>query len=195
MAVVIESEYAESENVQDVGTHLELKATLALAIGDNATAAAVGREAVERLLVSMGARNDTVRHTFGVALEAELRRGQVERAAEVLQLVAGQPVGLVPPLLHGLIARYQARIAAARGEHDSVEAGYVEAERIFEELAYPHHLAEVQLDHATWLRDRGDHAAAVPLAAAAAETFTRLGAAPKLAEVDDLRRTLAAVLT
>ena len=195
LAVVIESEYAESENVQDVGTHLELKATLALAIGDNATAAAVGREAVERLLDSMGARNDTVRYTFGVALEAELRRGQVEQAAEVLELVAGQPVGLVPPLLHGLIARYRARIAAARGEHDSVEAEYVESERIFEELAYPHHLAEVQLDHATWLRDRGDHAAAVPLAAAAAETFTRLGAAPKLAEVDELRRTLAAVLT
>ncbi|MGI8681066.1 MAG: hypothetical protein ACR2JO_02805 [Mycobacteriales bacterium] len=99
-----------------------------------------------------------------------------------MAIVADRPLGHVPPYLRAQHARYRARLDAARGEHDEVEAGFTTTEDILAELGYPYWLARTRLDHAVWLTERGQPDSAALLAEQAAEVFAQLGAAPALTQ-------------
>lgn len=83
-------------------------------------------------------------------------------------------------------ARYRARLDAAQGHQQQVEAGFTTAEDILGELGYPYWRARTRLDHAHWLLQQGQPAAAALLAEQAAEVFAQLGAAPALTQASRL---------
>jgi ATP/maltotriose-dependent transcriptional regulator MalT len=88
-------------------------------------------------------------------------------------------------------ARYEAKLAASRGEHERVEASFAAAEAAFRKLEMPFPLAEVQLEHAEWLTEQGRAGDASTLRAEARATFERLGARPSLDRLDRLDREAA----
>ena len=83
-------------------------------------------------------------------------------------------------------------LAAARGEHDVVEAHLTDAVARFRALGYPYWLARAQTDLAAWLHDQNRASEASPLCEEAVATLERLGAAPVLAQA---RALLAAAPT
>jgi hypothetical protein len=63
------------------------------------------------------------------------------------------------------------------GESANVKADFQTAVTKLRQFGAPFYLARTLLDYAEWLDDRGDVAAAMPLAAEALDLFTGLGAA------------------
>jgi hypothetical protein len=76
------------------------------------------------------------------------------------------------------IVRFRARLDAANGSDDSVDAGFRQAENLYRERSLVFLLATTQLEHAEWLADQGRAVEAEPLLAEARETFERLEATP-----------------
>jgi hypothetical protein len=80
-----------------------------------------------------------------------------------------------------------AKLAAARGEHDDVEAGLRAALASYEDMGYVYWAAYTRADLAAWLIDRDRSGEAWPLLDEAELTFTSLGARPALERVQELR--------
>jgi class 3 adenylate cyclase/tetratricopeptide (TPR) repeat protein len=161
----------ESADVQARASALAAFAAVRLAEGDAEAARRGAREAFD-----LG---------FAVAL------GDLTGPEEVLSVVEAHPLGLLAPLLRAQASRYRARLNAARGLPDGVEAGYKTAAGMLREMGSPFFLAVVQAEHGTWLSGQGrlDDAAG-PLHEARA-TFQRLGAR---ANLDALDRTASGVM-
>jgi len=113
-------------------------------------------------------------------LEAALALGEHAKAEEVLTVLDGLRPGELTPLYRGLRARFRGRLS--RGpeawEH------FREAERAYEDLGAPFHLAVTQLEHAESLEAQGPSEEAEVLRAAARAVFERLGAKPWLERAD-----------
>ncbi|HEX9122211.1 MAG TPA: adenylate/guanylate cyclase domain-containing protein [Actinomycetota bacterium] len=118
------------------------------------------------------------------ALEAAFALEDAEKLEELLSQVEGLRPGETTPYIQAQGARFAAKFAALRGEHEGVEAGFRSAEGRFSELSMPFHVAVTCLEHAEWLTTRGRTDEAAPLLAGARETFDRLGARPWLERVD-----------
>ncbi len=128
----------------------------------------------------IGLPTPTVKRALVQVIEAAFDLGDLERADELLDVIRGARPGLVTPYLRANGARLAARLAAARGEDDSVEAGFFAAEKTFREIAMPFELAVTLLEHAEWLAAQDHHAETGPLVAEAAEIFEHLRANPWL---------------
>ena len=140
------------------------------------------REAVERF----GASADGARISWGDAVDAALALGQVDRAERLVAQLAGEPRGRVAPLLRGELARGQALLAAARDEHEDVEASFRAAIAAFTELGFPFSHARAQADLAGWLIERGRTEDAAPVLEEAKATLEGLRAEPLLRRVRNL---------
>jgi class 3 adenylate cyclase/tetratricopeptide (TPR) repeat protein len=113
-------------------------------------------------------------------LESALAVGALEKLEAALDEIEILRPGEQRPWLRAQAARFRARLAAARGEHGSVEQGFKTAEQILREYGIPFWLAVVQLEHGEWLIEQGRRDETEPLVDEARETFERLEARPWL---------------
>jgi hypothetical protein len=131
-------------------------------------------EGIQRI----GLPTPTVKRLLVQAIEAAFDLGDTERADELLGIVRSARPGLVTPYLRAHGARLAARLAASRGEDESVESGFLASQKGFREIAMPFDLALSLLEHAEWLAGQDRDAEAEPLAAEAKAIFERLRATP-----------------
>src|SRR5262249_17628685 len=117
---------------------------------------------------------------YGIALDSALLLGRYDEAEELLARIDSVPPGRRPPSLRAQSARFRARAAAARGDHDGVEQGFKTAAGIFREHGLTFPLAVAELEHGEWLVGQGRADEAEPLLAEALEIFERLEATPWL---------------
>jgi predicted ATPase/class 3 adenylate cyclase len=127
-----------------------------------------------------GLASHPVKHGLVLGVEAAIDLGDVARAEELLGIVGSARPGQVTPYLRAHAARLAARLAALRGEVESVEPGFLAAELGFRDLGTPFYLAVALTEHAEWLGDQGRQLQAEPLFAEAREIFEGLGAMPWL---------------
>src|SRR5207302_7651897 len=107
-----------------------------------------------------------------------------DKVEELLARIESMRPGELSAMLDGHRSRFRARLAAARGRHDDVEASFKAAGAVFREYGVVFWLAATLADHGEWLvaRDRAEDAE--PLLIEAREIFERLAAAPSLARLD-----------
>ena len=134
--------------------------------------------------------DQALKAAFVAALDAALAAGDLDGTEQLVARIEALPPGHRPPFLRAQAARFRARLAAARGEHDQAEQGFKTAEQIFREHSLPFWLAVVQLEHAEWLAGQERETDAEPLLAEAREIFERLKAVPWL---DRIAATTGAV--
>jgi class 3 adenylate cyclase/predicted ATPase len=121
-----------------------------------------------------------VKDAFALAIEAAHAGGDDAALEQLVADIAELAPGLTPPYLRAQSARCAALLAARRGEAESVEASTAAAVAALDRLAWRFDAAAVRLEHAEWLLSAGETERAVAAAAAAAEAFTQLRAAPWL---------------
>jgi hypothetical protein len=161
------------------------QAAVARTAGDRAGAARLSERALDLSVRASGIDDDFP--IFWVsAVEDQLEIGQTERARTMLTPVGQAPRGLVPTLQAALLPWLRARIDIVAGTDDTVAVDLHTAETKLRQFGARFYLARALLDHAEWLDQRGDVAAAMPLAAEALDLFTALRAAawaPRAARV------------
>jgi predicted ATPase/class 3 adenylate cyclase len=142
--------------------------------------------AAERALAErdrLNARHPFFKFALLEAVESAFEIDDLERVTELLgEWERMRPVDRTP-FLEGLYARFQARLAARRGEDDAVERAFALAETIFRELGMPFYLAIALLEHGEWLDADGQADEAEPLLTEARGVFERLEAKPWLERV------------
>ena len=183
---------AAMESNRDLGQseNEELRALFHVAHGELLRArgdAAAALSVAEQGLASqemLGLTTQPVKRALVLAIEVALDLGDTAKAEELLGIVESSRPGLVTPYLRAHAARFAARLAAARGDHEAVESGFVAAEEGFRAIGMPFDLAVALVEHAEWLVGQGRQAEAEPLAAEAREVFERLGAKPWLDRVE-----------
>ena len=116
-------------------------------------------------------------------------------ASAYLARIDAIPSGRRPPSLVAQSARYRARLAAARNEHDGVEQGFKTAEAVFREHGLTFFVAATELEHAEWLFGQERRDDAEPLLVEAREIFDRLEAAPWIERCDRLAPARAATVS
>jgi tetratricopeptide (TPR) repeat protein len=176
-----------SDEAEQKAVHAAVVGAVALAEGRVEEALERSTGAVRYALETLGASHEVVRQAWPDAVDAALAAGRLEDAAELVSIVATAPIGYIAPLLRALLPWGRGRLAAARGEHDGVEADLTAAVDAFRELGYPHWLARAQTTLAAWLIERNRADEAVPHLDEAGATLERLGAMPGLARVHELR--------
>jgi tetratricopeptide (TPR) repeat protein len=115
---------------------------------------------------------------FELAAEAAFALGDTERVERLLADLGALPPGQTVPSLRTHAARFEARLAALRGDNERVEPSFTAAAEGFRELAMPFPEAVAQLEHAEWLSAQGRADEADELVARARSTFERLQAQP-----------------
>jgi len=172
-----------SADVQTRATYRRFEAQVLRAEGRAAEALAAAEEAFA-LRAEQGVQAGAVKEGLVEALEAAFELGDGAKVGELLGHIEALRPGEVTPYLRAQGARFAARLAALRGEHDRVEPGLAAAISAFRELSMPFHVAMTQLELGEWLvsQDRGDDAA--PILLEAREVFERLGARPWVERVD-----------
>jgi len=111
-----------------------------------------------------------------LAIDDQLAVDDASTAREMLTVVGDSPPGRVPALQAALLPWLRARIAVAAGEPANAEADFQAGAAKLRQLGAPYYLARALLDHAEWLDDQGQVAAAMPLATEALGLFARLDA-------------------
>jgi class 3 adenylate cyclase/tetratricopeptide (TPR) repeat protein len=166
-----------SGNEEIAAAYACVEAELLRAQGRQAEAVERGRMAA-RSGGALGLARQVVKRGLCQAIEAAMEMGDTATAEELLDVVRTSRPGLVTPYLRGHGARFAARLAAARGEDESVESGFRAAEEVFREIPIPFDLSVTLVEHAEWLsgQDRGGDAE--PLASEATIIFERLRAKP-----------------
>jgi tetratricopeptide (TPR) repeat protein len=168
-----------SADVQERTAYAAAKAALVRATGSPSEALATAEAALDEI-DTLGATSQAMRFAFLEALESALALGDLEKVEMRIAQIDGLRPRERSAFLRAQAARFRALVAAARGEHDSVEQGFKTAEQILLEHGMPFRLAVVQLEHAEWLRSRSRSEEAELLLAEAREIFERLGAKPWL---------------
>ncbi len=167
-----------SADVQDRALHAAARAAVLHAEGSHADALVAGETAFQ-VRGEMAADHQAAKAGFVWAVEAAFALGNLTKVQELLAAVEALPHGHRPPLLQAQAARVRARLAAARGQRDRVEADFKAAARRLRELGVPFWLAVALLEHAEWLAEE-DAQRAEPLLAEAGAIFERLGTQPWL---------------
>jgi tetratricopeptide (TPR) repeat protein len=178
--------FAESVDVQQRGLYDSAEA-IVLRVEGNHEGALAAAERMVAVVSVMGASHQTVKIGLVEAVEAALALGQLDKAEDFLSRIEALRPGELPPFLRAQSSRFRARLAAMRGESDSVEARFGDAARIFREFRIPFWLAVTELEHGEWLVAQGRTDEASPLLADAREIFERLEAAPWLERAGGVR--------
>ncbi len=183
--------WIDAENEELLACHAASSLALLLAEGNAEAALDRGRRMLERSLERLSAAHETVRYGWPATLQAALELGRLAEASELLAMLSERPPGHVPPYLRAELIRGRALLAAAQGDHETVETDLRDAIERFRELAYPYWLATAEADLAQWLLGRGRAGEASPLLDEALATFSSLGAAPALARAEALSASLS----
>jgi hypothetical protein len=85
----------------------------------------------------LGADAQGVKVGLVAAVEAALALGDLDRAEELVARAERLRPGQRPPLLDAQASRFRAHLAAARGQHVLVEAGFKAAAGLLRELGMP----------------------------------------------------------
>jgi len=180
----------ESAGVIERSDYLAGRSILALGRGELDEARRLTDEIVA-LSESMGTHHETIRDGLLVSLEAFLAVGDVDGAHSLLERLEHQ----VAPKAYAwiLLSRYRARIAAARGSVDEVDALFRLSASTLRDAGPPFHLAATLLEHGEWLVSQGRGEEAAPLVDEAREIFERLKANPWLERLDTVGAQAAAV--
>ena len=135
----------------------------------------------------IGTTSSYVKRCVVEALEAAFALDDETAVEALLALVDGLYPGERTPTLDAHRSRFRARLAARRGEHDRVDAGYRTAEVVYagRELVFQH--AATEVEHAEWLVAQGRTDEAEPLLVHARGVLGRLEAAPWLQRLDAIR--------
>jgi tetratricopeptide (TPR) repeat protein len=165
--------------VSDPATKVVIAAGRAVAAhgrGDTETAFAEASEAVETGI----ALNDSEEFLvlLPIFLDSALASGRLAEASATVDELSQRPAGRTSAAIKAQLARFSARIAAARGEHDSVDRAFVEAVRLFSQYGAPFWTAWTLLEHAEWAAAQGRRDQAAELAARSAGMFENLDATP-----------------
>ena len=179
--------WGESDDAETRDIYLAVAGLLELAGGDLEKAVEVLREGVLDGLKTQGASADPARVAWGDAVETALALGRIELAEELVSALAAKPRGRVAPLLRAELARGTALLAAARGEHETVEESLTAAIEGFDELGYPYWRARAQIDLAVWLIDRERRPEATSLLDDAGAVLAELEAKPLLSRARELQ--------
>jgi class 3 adenylate cyclase/tetratricopeptide (TPR) repeat protein len=172
-------EFGESADVQEQGAyHLGLAAVL-LAERKFEAALRAATSAVETGN-SLGFGHANFKLGFGLAMEAALALDDLETAAELLATADRLGAGAVTPHLRGQRSRFEARLAAVRGEDERVEGEFKSAAALFRQIGVPFPLGVTLLEHGEWLAGQDRVEEAEPLFSEARELFQRLEAKPWL---------------
>jgi class 3 adenylate cyclase/tetratricopeptide (TPR) repeat protein len=164
------------------------QANLLASSGDAARALEQHRELFSRYLHKLSPASEVVRDGWPLALESARQLQQVEAVRELVDLLAAEAPGHIPPYLDAQLARGRAAAAALSGDHETVEADLNHAIKRLRELGYPYWLAIAETDLAEWLIGQGRASEADPLLEEATETLRALGARPALERIERLGR-------
>jgi class 3 adenylate cyclase/tetratricopeptide (TPR) repeat protein len=186
------SDLEGAADVQDRWGHASMTALVLRSEGRYDDALAASDKALESLTFYVGGVSADAKIALSEGLESALALGRFDRVEELLGRIEAMPSGRRPPSLVAQAARYRARLAAARNEHDGVEQGFKTAEAVFREHGLTFFVAAIELEHAEWLVGQGRGEEAEPLLEEAREIFDRLGAAPWLERCDRLAPARAA---
>ena len=177
--------YLDTSDVQNRAAAAAVRSTIDVAMGRYEDALERAREGLtHREILSI--THTAPRQSWVNAVDATLAAGELEETEELLRITEELPPGHVTQFLRAHLTRFQARVKAARGEVEGVEAGFKSAAGMFREMKRPFDLAVVQLEHHEWLasQGRGEEPAARDLAAEARDTFSGLEARPWLDRLD-----------
>jgi predicted ATPase/class 3 adenylate cyclase len=180
------SELEGSADVQDRWGYASLSALTLRSEGRFEEALAETDAGLESFQYFGGGVSADAKIALSEGLESALALGQLDRVEDLLAKIDEIPTGRRPPSLVAQAARYRARLAAARNEHEGVEQGFKTAEAVFREHGLTFFLAAAELEHAEWLTGNGRSQEAQPLLDEAREIFERLEATPWLGRCDAL---------
>ncbi len=178
--------WAHSDDDEHRAIHVSVAVGVCLAEGRRGEALERGSTMLIEAVDALGPSHDAVRNGWPDIFQAALELGRLDPAGELLALLTDQPPPHVPPYLRAHVERGRALLAAAEGEHDTVEADLTSAVEGFRSISYPYWHARAQVDLVAWLIDREKTDDAAPVLAEARATLASLEAAPALALAADL---------
>ena len=176
-------EWADSGDEELQSMFMVARANLELGAGNPEAAYDSTKEIMTNYLGSLSPATEAVRDGWPVALEAARRLARPERVRELVDMLAGEPPGHIPPFLEAQLARGRALVDALAGEHDLVERELTRAIDSFRALDYPYWLAVTQIDLAEWLISQDRAAEAQAALDEAIPVLTDLGARPALERI------------
>jgi class 3 adenylate cyclase/tetratricopeptide (TPR) repeat protein len=132
------------------------------------------------LRVELASTSAKIKANLVEAMEAAFELGELDRVEELLASIETLPPGELTASLDAQVARFRARLDAARGHVEGVDGSFRRAQAIFREFGIAFYLGVAELEHAEWLASQGRGDEAEPLLAEAREIFERLEAKPWL---------------
>ena len=114
---------------------------------------------------------------IGEAIEVSMEAGELDQAEQLIERIKGRIVG-ERDYLAPQVARFEPRLAAARGDHAAAGEGFERSMRLIRRSNSPFIQAAAQLEYAEWLIEQGRAEESKPLLSEARAVFDRLGALP-----------------
>jgi ATP/maltotriose-dependent transcriptional regulator MalT len=171
----------EGERMDLVGLHEAARAALKNADGDHEVALQIAEQALRSNFDGLAV---DLRLALIEALDAAFDLRRYEKVVELIDSVRAD----VPPGRHASldlqVTRFEARLAAARGDHDEAGVKFRAASDGFLALDRPFWVAVSRLEHAESLLAQGSEPEARDLLAVARATFVALRAQPWLERLD-----------
>ena len=175
-----ESEWArDAEQPELLAIFLASEARLLRAQGKPAEALAAAELALVRG-DELASTATNIKANLVEAIEAAFDLGELGRVGEFLTSIEELAPGERTASLEAHVARFRARLDAARGKDEAVDGSFRRAAAIFREFGIDFYLGVAELEHAEWLASQGRSNEAEPLLAEAREIFERLEAKPWL---------------
>ena len=165
-------------SMDSICTLASAEAMLANLQGRHEDAGKFAQAVLERVGSQIGMNHEAHRLAWVEAVEAALASDDDAAVERVLHRVSEHPRGLVSPYLRAEAARFEARLAARRGDAEVALRQFTAAAEAFQEIGNGYRVARTQLDHAEWLASVGRADEASALAGLAAPVFERLRATP-----------------
>jgi class 3 adenylate cyclase/tetratricopeptide (TPR) repeat protein len=179
----LHSRYETSSDQQERLIWATGKAVYLNAAGAHAEALPFAEEALSSADL-WGGNTMMVKVGLSEAVDASLALGDLGRASKILDIGQALPVR-TSPVVHALLQRSKARLAAAAGNGQDEESLFKEAAGIFRDTSVPFWLATTLVELGEWLRSRGRAQEAAPLLHEAGGIFDGLGATAWLARLHD----------
>src|SRR5207302_5996429 len=88
---------------------------------------------------------------FVETADAGLRAGRLDVVEDLVTTMGSARPAEISRALGAQVARFGARLAAARGDDAAVEPGFEEAAELFREIGFRFWLAVALLEHGEWL--------------------------------------------
>jgi len=168
-------------------------AMISRARGDFDTAG-VARQEILRIVERMGVFHETTRESIAEAIEISLDAREFEEAEQLITALKGRMV-VMRDYLAPYVARFEPRLAAARGDQPAAEEGFRAAMDLVRRSEVPFVVAAAQFEYAEWLLGRGRPEEAMPLLSEARAEFERLGARPWLDRIAAMQPGTGATLS